>query len=154
RALPFLSLLVSIALLAGCGNRVAVRQLPDGRYVPKDWRTCPVEPNSSSAQGRLQFDALYVCAPYQLSFSPQWERSYYRFWPDGQVMEKGCRASDIDQAIPSANDADDFSERGKRGTLIGRYRIDGGDLSVAFLGVDESGWHWCVTHFNVNGDGS
>ena len=150
---PRLALPLLLLFAGGCFD-VAVHRRSDGRIVPDDWRTAPVRQTTGDAsRGRLRFDALYVMdpgPPYGVRSSRGgWERSYYRFWPGGQVLFRFRYGDTPDIPLPTAADGDEFGS-----TSCGRYRVRGNRLTMTFLGLDENGWEWHDTPARLNGDGS
>src|SRR5437870_3667571 len=79
-----------LLVIGGCTG-LKVHTLADGRAVPDSWATAPV-PSTDQPTNLLHFDSLYVMQPvaaFGVTGRPSdWEMSYYRFWPGGQVLLK------------------------------------------------------------------
>jgi hypothetical protein len=81
---------------------------------------------------------------------PLWEEHWYRFWKDGQVLERWYFEEDPHDIPPlDAAEGDTFRPGG-----VGRYSVVGTHLKMEFLGLGESGGSWIVREAEINDDGS
>ncbi len=120
-------LLLFLLLLTGCfdGPRTCYRT-SDNRTLPSNWNSRFGPVGQLGAVQRLDQNNLY-----EMEFEGRW--SWYRFWPDGQVIYRGSL-----NHPPTAVEADDFSWGD-----AGHYRIIGDELQMEFLRGREL-WGGCV----------
>jgi hypothetical protein len=159
-AVPFLAY-----CCIGCSN-VSVHRVADGRIIPNDWLSAPIQNLSQDRASRhVYFDSVYMFEPSFFTSAttpPEWIEGYYRFWPDGQVLFRPRYGAEADRHVPTAEEADDFRDfsvdaDGKVAHFVasvGRYNVVGDQLTIVTLGVDEAGWRWVVQKAVVSEDGS
>jgi len=156
-----MAMLLILQYCQGCieADPGRLTRIDDGRLLPERWSEALTTVDHDGWR-RLSSDALYVKRPinlndaYQPTKARPWIHTWYRFWPSGHVLQCWQYTAEPDLASPSANDADDFSEREHRIASVGRYRVRGDHLEMEFIGYHEGGSTFVREKAQLNPDGS
>jgi hypothetical protein len=133
----------------------SMRELADGRRIPDHWSNFVPTIAQDQATIRLQYDSLYVAGPTKLhdvqrpDGRDEWVTRLYRFFPDGQVLERSRYAIKPDPSPPTAADGDEFRNAG-----VGRYCVVGDRIRMEFVGFGETGPTYTRNQGHINADGS
>jgi hypothetical protein len=147
---------IAAVLALGCADHPrTIRELADGRRVPDHWSKYVPTIAQDQASVRLQYDSLYVAGPAKLQYlrrpdgKDEWVTRWYRFFPDGQVLERSRYPLEPDPSPPTAADGDDF-----RNASVGRYCVVGDRIRMEFIGFSESGPTYTRNEGRIHPDGS
>ncbi|PIE70949.1 MAG: hypothetical protein CSA22_06005 [Deltaproteobacteria bacterium] len=125
-------LMMCLLLIIGCFYWTDI-ELPDGRHIPKKFNFSIAPATDDIIESTLiDYNAIYYVKHNDLiSGLDQESYSYYRFWPNGRVMEK------LSNILPSQDDAEDFSN-----AEIGYFKIDGTELVIELFIPDTTIMNW------------
>jgi len=107
----------------------------EGQHFPKR-PNFTIKPHGNYENTGLDFNAIYY---------DRWEHdsglkvpdihisySYYRFWPNGRVMQKNS-----EDRLPTKEETEDFTN-----AILGYYQVSGQNLEMELFIPDSVIWNW------------
>ena len=152
RLLAFtLTACLALLLMPSCGfpdgGPRSRYQLADGRWIPSEWPDQFKARNHGMANLRPNYEALYVYdGPTTYTY-----RTWFRFWPEGQVMTwldvPGSPAFEDADPTPAAGDT-------FQSGIVGRWRVEGERIVMVFTEVEGSRPRYVRLYAIIRNDGA